>query len=40
MNEMLNGTKLENEVEPENIRPQSIEEYIGKTKFKNIHQSC
>ena len=34
MNEMLNGTKLENEVEPENIRPQSIEEYIGQSEVK------
>lgn len=34
MNEMLNGTKLENEVELENIRPQSIEEYIGQSEVK------
>ena len=34
MNEMLNATKLENEIEPENIRPQSIDEYIGQTEVK------
>lgn len=34
MNEMLNATKLDNEIEPENIRPQSIDEYIGQTEVK------
>jgi len=34
MNEMLNATKLENEIEPENIRPQLIDEYIGQTEVK------
>ena len=34
MNEMLNATKLENEIEPENIRPQSIDEYIGQKEVK------
>ena len=32
MNEILNSAKLENEFEPENIRPQSIDEYIGQSE--------
>ena len=34
MNEILNSAKLENEFEPENIRPQSIDEYIGQSEVK------
>ncbi len=34
MNDVLNGERLENEVESENIRPQSIDEYIGQSEVK------
>ncbi len=34
MNDVLNGEKLENEIEPENIRPQSIDEYVGQSEVK------
>lgn len=34
MNEILNSAKLGNEFEPENIRPQSIDEYIGQSEVK------
>ena len=34
MNDVLNGERLENEIEPENIRPQSIDEYVGQSEVK------
>lgn len=34
MNDVLNGERLENEIESENIRPQSIDEYIGQSEVK------
>ncbi len=34
MNDILNGERLENEIESENIRPQSIDEYIGQSEVK------
>lgn len=34
MNDVLNGERLENEIEIENIRPQSIDEYIGQSEVK------
>lgn len=34
MNEVLNGQKLESEIENENIRPQSLNEYVGQTEVK------
>ena len=34
MNDVLNGERLENEIEPESIRPQSIDEYVGQSEVK------
>ena len=34
MNDVLNGERLENEMESENVRPQSIDEYIGQSEVK------
>ena len=34
MNEILTNEKLETDIETSNIRPQSIEEYIGQSEVK------